>query len=103
MNLLLPPQTAVHELKYFKYLNNCINIQAFSVSIYLSEFLKRKFAGEKEVEEALTKIMEERQQLRVREEEIKLREQALKEKESIENELKKLRNKEIRASQVRLK
>jgi predicted Holliday junction resolvase-like endonuclease len=57
-------------------------------------------ADDKEIEEALKRIMEERQLLRVREEEIKLREQALKEKEAIENEIKKLRSKEIRASQV---
>ena len=44
--------------------------------------------------------MEERQQLRIREEEIKLREQAIREKEAIENEIKKLRSKEVRASQV---
>ena len=58
------------------------------------------FADDKDIEAALERIMEERQQLRVREEEIKLREQALREKEAIENEIKKLRSKEIRASQV---
>ena len=58
------------------------------------------FSDDKDIEAALERIMEERQQLRVREEEIKLREQALKEKEAIENEIKKLRSKEIRASQV---
>ena len=57
-------------------------------------------ADDTEIEAALVKIMEERQELRIREEEIKLREQAMREKEAIENEIKKLRSKEIRASQV---
>ena len=57
-------------------------------------------AEEETIEEALAKILEERQELRVKEEEVKLREQALREKELIEKELEKLRSKEVRASQV---
>ncbi|XP_063693337.1 kinesin-like protein KIF3A isoform X2 [Bolinopsis microptera] len=71
-----------------------------AVNTSQSSFVPPHNKDDKEIEETLEKIMEERQRLRVREEEIKLREQALKEKEAIESEIKKLRSKEVRASQV---